>query len=147
MNNLHVSYTKWKIPVWQPLSNQVMVMSAHHLGWVDGLGKQILPLRQHTSGGAGDTGRPGRPPTPPKPHFLLLLHSDRNPATKGFFVNTHLCTVAKPCAGKSPSLLLFHYSLFFFTYNYSTSVSDAACFEWTRIEQWCDVSSLIDFGA
>lgn len=26
--------TKWKIPVWQPLSNQVMVVSAHHLGCV-----------------------------------------------------------------------------------------------------------------
>lgn len=38
-------------------------------------------------------------------------------------------------------------SFLFFTYNYSTSVSDAACFEWTRIERWCDVSSLIDFGA
>ena len=56
----------------------------------------------------GDLGDLADHPLPSKPHLLLLLHRDRNPTTKGFLVNTYLCTVAKPYAGKSPWLLLFH---------------------------------------
>ena len=112
-----------------------------------GLGKQIFPLRQHTAGGVRDAGRPGRPSTPRQASLASFATQGQGPNNQRLpceHISLYCC---KALCRKVTITVIVSLKSFFFTYNYSTSVSDVACFEWARIERWCDVSSLIDFGA
>lgn len=137
-----------KCPVWRPLT--IQVISHLHVMWAGqhGLGKLMLCLQQHTSWQCGGClGTWDRQSPHPEPHFFLLLRGESHPTTYGSLVNTGLCTVGSPMHGSHHHGYCYIKKQNKKPGNYSTSLSDAAYFEWFRIEWWCYASLFIGFAA